>query len=202
MHLVSFENSLWGITINYLELCAFLAHLGISSQQREPLDHIQTFIEKTEAQEWTICGRIIIAFTIRPLFQDISMITWHQHIQSYFYSVVQEDNNMAYYTSRITQLSDCHFLHHFQTPFLQIKHMCLLPILCSSKKNLTPMLHTKTSPRVSVLWYFTRTPLPGTSRKSSLDCFLSQMTSNSSSNPSLSSKYSPRSSATQYWLPE
>ena len=61
------ENPNGFLTINELELAAYIAHLHLFAPRMEPLEHITTGVENTAAESWARCGSVSTATAIGPL---------------------------------------------------------------------------------------------------------------------------------------
>ena len=116
-----------------------------------PLFYILTYVYNTVSQCWNQRGSRITATAVGTLLQEISMVTWYEHINFYLIRVYREDNKMVDVVYRITYLSDCKFLYHFQATLSKRNSWFLLPLMYKFRQHLTPMLYNKNSTNVSLL---------------------------------------------------
>ena len=63
------------LTINNLELAAYIAHLHLFAPRMAPLDHITTGIDNTGAESWARRGSVSTATAIGPLLREAAWIT-------------------------------------------------------------------------------------------------------------------------------
>ena len=68
-HMITDENTNGFLTINDLELAAYIAHLHLFAPRMAPLEHISTGVDNTAAERWARRGSVSTATTIGPLIR-------------------------------------------------------------------------------------------------------------------------------------
>ena len=69
------ENPQGFLTINDLELAAYIAHLHLFAPRMAPLDHIATGVDNTDAERWARWGSVRTATAIVSFHQEAAWIT-------------------------------------------------------------------------------------------------------------------------------
>ena len=67
--LMSDDNPTGDLTINNMELSAYLAHLHIFAPLMVPLEHISTKVDNTAADSWERRGSVSSATAVGPLLR-------------------------------------------------------------------------------------------------------------------------------------
>ena len=74
-HILTDVNPSGFLTINDLELTAYIAHLHLFSSRMAPLKHISTGVDNTAAKIWARRGSVSTATAINPLLREAAWIT-------------------------------------------------------------------------------------------------------------------------------
>ena len=132
------ENSQGFLTINDLDLAAYIAHLHLFAPHMAPLEHISTGVDNTTAESWDRRGSVSIATAIGPLLREAAWITRQEKIHASINRIPGVENIEADASSRLTQLPLQTFIQSFNTSFPQPTpwRLYLLP------SGVTPRLHT------------------------------------------------------------
>ena len=92
------------MTINNLELAAYIAHLHLFTPRMAPLEHIATGVENTAAESWDRGGSVSTATTIGPLLREAACITCQAKIHEYINFIPGVENTEADAVSILTHL--------------------------------------------------------------------------------------------------
>ena len=66
-HILTDANPTGFLTINDLELAAYIAHLHLFAPRMAPLEHISIGVDNTATERWACRGSVSTATTISPL---------------------------------------------------------------------------------------------------------------------------------------
>ena len=150
-HIIIDENPNGFLTINDLDLAAYIDHLHMFSPRMAPLEHISKGVDNTAAKSWARRGSVITATVIGPLLQEAAWTTRQAKIHTSIKRIPGVENIEADAALRLTHLSVHSFIKYFNTSFTQPTpwRLSLLP------SGVTPRLHTmlliKQSPKASPL---------------------------------------------------
>ena len=70
------------LTINNLEMAAYIAHLHLFAPRMAPLEHISTRVDNTAAEIWARRGSVSTATAIGPLLREAAWITRQSKIHA------------------------------------------------------------------------------------------------------------------------
>ena len=141
-HILTDENPQGFLTINDLDLAAYIAHLHLFAPHMAPLEPTATGVDNTAAESWARCGSFstatATATAIVPLLQESAWITRQAKIHVSINCIPIVENIEADAASILTPLLLHTFLQSFNTSFPQPTtcRMYLLP------SGVTPRLHT------------------------------------------------------------
>ena len=153
------ENPQGFLTINDLEMAAYIAHLHLFPPCMTPLYQIATGVDNTATEIWNRRGSVSIATAIVPLLHEAACIKCQEKIHASITSIPGVKNIKADAALRLTHLPVHIFLKPFNTSFPQLTtwRMSLLPYGVTLR--LHTMLLTKHAPKAS--------PLPDSARTTS-----------------------------------
>ena len=151
--------------------------------------HIHTYVNNTAAQGWSNRGSFSTTSSVGPMMRELALEARLQHIHASVGRVPGEDNKMADAGLCITHLQDHKFLSHFRSHFPHNKPWRLIPLPSDYKRQLTPMLINKQSPRVSRPTSSRKTLLSGANGGVSASGSKSPQTSKTLRTPFPSSKF-------------
>ena len=69
-HILTDDNPHGFLTINDLDLAAYISHLHLFNPRMAPLEHIKTGVYNTAAESWDRRGSVSTATAIGPLLQE------------------------------------------------------------------------------------------------------------------------------------
>ena len=198
-HILTDDNPRGFLTINDLELAAYIYHLHLFAPHMSPLKHISTGVDNTAAEIWARRGSVSTFTSIGPLLQEAAWITCQAEVHASIKRIPRVKNIEADAASRLTHLPVHAFLKSFNTSFPQPTpwHLSLLP------SGVTPRLHTmlltKQSPKAYPLRDYARTAHHGHSGTPSAHGCRFQTTSKTSKKRSPSYRSSITRSAQASW---
>ena len=114
------DNPKWFLTINDLELAAYIAHLHLFAPHKNPLEHITTGVENTDADIWARSGSLSTSTAIVPLLREAALITRQAKIHASITRIPGVENIETNAASRLTHLPVHAFLKSFNTSFPQL----------------------------------------------------------------------------------
>ena len=124
-HILTDENPNGYLTINDLELAAYIAHLHLLAPRMAPLEHISTGVDITAAESWARRGSVSIATAIAPLLQEAAWITRQAKTRASIKRILGVENIAADAALRLTHLPVRAFLKSFNNSFPQLTDSCL-----------------------------------------------------------------------------
>ena len=132
------ENPQGYLTINDLELAAYIANIHLFAPFMAPLEQITTGVDNTAAEIWARRGSVNTATAIFPLLREATWINRQAKIHASINSIPGVENIEADAASRLTHLPVHTFIQSFNTSFPHPMPWWL-PFLPS---GVTPRLHT------------------------------------------------------------
>ena len=119
VHILTDENPNGFLTINDLELSAYIAHLHLFDPRMATLEHISTGVDNTAAESWARGGSVSTATAIGPLLREAAWITCQVKTHASIKRIPGVENIEADAASRLTHLPVHAFLESFNTSFPQ-----------------------------------------------------------------------------------
>ena len=178
------DNSRSGdLTINDLELSAYVAHLHILALKTVPLEHIHTLINNTATEGWAQRDSISSATAVGPLLREVLWIMQQAHIHMSVERITRLDNKEADTFYRLTHFPVQNFLQHLRFNFPNPSAWILCLLMSAARQRLYIILHMQLSSKASPLPISTRTPNHGANETYSDNGSKSHPTSTISSTP-------------------
>ena len=115
-HILADENPQVFLTINDLELTAYIAHLNLFAPRMAPLEHKATGVEKKAADSWARRGSVSTATAISPLLREAAWITRQAKIHASINHISGVEDIKVDAASILTHLPVHAFLQSFN-PF-------------------------------------------------------------------------------------
>ena len=116
-NILTYENPNRFLTINYLELEAYIAYLHLFAPHMVPLEHISTGVDNSATESWDRHGSVSTATAISPLLRELAWITCQAKIYAYIKRIPGVEKNEADAASRLTHLLVHVFLKLLTPPF-------------------------------------------------------------------------------------
>ena len=150
-HILIDENPNGFLTINDLELAAYISHLHLFAPHMAPLEHISTGVDNTAAEIWACRGSVSTATAIGPLLQESAWITHKVNIHASIKRIPGVENIEADAASQLNHPPVHAFLKYFNTSFPQPTPWWLSLLPSGATPRLHTMLLTKQPPKASPL---------------------------------------------------
>ena len=167
-HILTNKNPKGTLTINDLDLAAYIAHLHIFAPCMAPLEHIATGVDNIAAESWARPGSVSNSTAIAPLLREAAWIMRQDKIHASINRIPGIENIKTAAASRLTHLPVTAFIKSFNTPFPQSTTGRLYLLPSGMKLSLHTMLLTKQSPKASQLPDFAKTTKRGDNRTPSV----------------------------------
>ena len=193
------ENPKGFLTINDLELTAYITHLQLFAPRMNPLEQITTGVENTATESWALCRSVSTATAIGPLLQEAAWITRQSKIHASITRIPGVEKIEADAALRLTHLPVHAFLKYFNTSFPQPTPWLLSLLPSRGTPRLHIMLLTKLSPKASPIRDYARTTHRGNSGTPSAHGCTFSTTSKASRTRSSSYRYLLTSYAQASW---
>ena len=169
-HLLTDDNPGRYLTINDIELVAYVAHLHFFALKiPPPLDHIHTPVDNMAAEGWAQRVIAIWSTSVEKLLREAVWITRQMHIHAFVKRITRIDKKEEDAASRLIHLTTHNLLEHFQSTSPQPSPWRLCLLLCTVRRWLHTILRMHLSPKDSPIPRPTRTPHPGNNGTDSAD---------------------------------